>query len=94
LFWFSGNLQNRTTAYASNIIQSRVVWPGLSKIGNRSKVIFDLKSQQCIHRASLAASYNQLQSGASQLHYLRSAGRLTSGSSRSLRSLGRRAAAP
>jgi hypothetical protein len=40
LFWFRGNLQNRANAYASNIIQSRVVWPESFKIGNRSKSYF------------------------------------------------------
>jgi hypothetical protein len=38
LFWLRGNLQNCSNVYASNIVQSRVAWPELSKIGNRSKL--------------------------------------------------------
>jgi hypothetical protein len=40
LFWLRGNLQNRSNTCASNIIQSRVAWPELSKIGNRSELVF------------------------------------------------------
>jgi hypothetical protein len=40
LFWLREHLQNCSTAYALNIIQSRVAWPGLFKIGNRSKLLF------------------------------------------------------
>jgi hypothetical protein len=41
LFGFSGNLQYRSIACASNAVQHCGAWPVLSKIGNRSELVFD-----------------------------------------------------